>query len=88
MLKKPLLTIHETAELLRVNDATVRTWVRSGELRALKVGREWRIGEQDLEDFLNSNANREPSQGPKALQKATEDEAPTYTNGLSRLEPA
>lgn len=56
----PLLTVDETAEMLRVQPATVRGWIRSGKLRASKFGREWRVMPGDLEHFINQNANRPP----------------------------
>lgn len=58
MLRKPLLTVHETAEQLKVKESTIRAWIRDKKLRAIKFGREWRIAEIDLESFLNENANR------------------------------
>lgn len=57
MLSRPLLTVHETAEKLRVKESTVRSWIRAEKLRAIKFGREWRISMKDLERFLNENAN-------------------------------
>ncbi len=60
MLSKPLLTIHEVADLLKVNESTVRQWVRAGELRAIKFGKEWRVAHKDLEAYLNAHANRPP----------------------------
>lgn len=57
MLSRPLLTVHETADQLRVKESTIRAWIRNGKLRAIKFGREWRITVKDLERFLNENAN-------------------------------
>lgn len=37
------LTVNETAELLRTVPQTVYRWCRSGRLKAVKVGKEWRI---------------------------------------------
>lgn len=58
MLRKPMLTIHEVAELLKVKESTVRTWINDGSLRAVKLGRDWRVAHRDLEAFVNSHANR------------------------------
>ena len=38
-----LLTLKETAELLRVSRRTVMGMVKRKELSALKVGRQWRV---------------------------------------------
>ncbi len=48
----PLLTIADVAERLRVNAKTVRRWIATGELPAYKVGRQWRVAEEDLSAFL------------------------------------
>lgn len=69
MLRKPLLTTHEVAALLKVKEATVRRWIRNRELPALLIGREWRIAAIQLEEFLalratailpDSNASTDP----------------------------
>ena len=38
-----LLTPGEVAEILRVSEETVLRMLRAGELRGIKVGRQWRI---------------------------------------------
>lgn len=60
MLSRPLLTIQEAAELLKVSEATLRGLIKGGEVRAIRFGREWRIAVKDLEAFLNAHATREP----------------------------
>ncbi|MCY4190686.1 MAG: helix-turn-helix domain-containing protein [Rhodospirillaceae bacterium] len=58
MLTKPMLTVHEVADLLKVRESTVRTWIHDATLRAVKLGKEWRVAAKDLEAFVESNANR------------------------------
>lgn len=58
MLSSPLYTVHEVADLLKVKEATVRAWIQSNDLRAIKFGREWRVTKNDLEAYLNAHANR------------------------------
>jgi len=58
MLSKPLLTVHEVADLLKMRESTVRAWIRDGELRAIKMGRDWRVAVKDLEAYLEGHANR------------------------------
>lgn len=60
MLSKPFMTTHEIAELLKVREATVRGWIHDGQLRAVKLGREFRVAVKDLEAFVNANATRPP----------------------------
>jgi excisionase family DNA binding protein len=51
-----LLTVEEVAAYLRVAPATVYRWCRNGRLRAIKIGKEWRIARGDLESFLAGRA--------------------------------
>lgn len=47
-------TVQQLAERLEVAEATVRHWIKSGELRAIDIGKGWRIADTDLERFLKS----------------------------------
>jgi len=42
------LTVEETARRLKVDEETVRRWLREGTLRGLEFGRVWRIPESEL----------------------------------------
>ncbi len=46
------LTVEDVAAELRVHPDTVRTWIRSGELVAVDIGREYRIYRSDLDNFI------------------------------------
>lgn len=46
------LTLDEIAEELRVSVETVRRWIRTKQLKALSIGRRYRIKRKDFEDFL------------------------------------
>lgn len=47
-----LLTVAEVAERLRVSIDTVRRRYREGKLKVTRVGRQIRISERDLQQFL------------------------------------
>src|SRR5436305_2365126 len=46
------LTVAEVAELLKLNQQTVRNWIDQGSLPALRVGRRVRIRSADLNRLL------------------------------------
>jgi excisionase family DNA binding protein len=54
---KQLYTPSEIADMLRVVDKTVYRWLESGELNAYKLGRQWRISPEQLQQFLNDREN-------------------------------
>lgn len=63
MLTRQFLTVKEVADLLKIGEVTVRHWIKGGELRAIDVGREWRVAPSDLENFLQRHATTAPSNG-------------------------
>lgn len=46
------LSVEETAKILSVSARTVRQLIRSKKILAVKVGREWRIAEEDLRKYV------------------------------------
>ena len=59
-------TVQEIAERLEVAEATVRHWIKSGELRAIDIGKGWRIADTDLERFLKARETASREQGGTA----------------------
>ena len=51
-------TTTQVAKLLEVRPATVREWIRDGKLKAGRLGKGWRISEDDLTEFLNESWRR------------------------------
>lgn len=49
-----LLTVAETAALLKTTKQQIRKMIAQQLIPALKVGREWRISKAYLEEFLRS----------------------------------
>lgn len=45
-------TLEEIAELLHITRRTLYTYVKTGKLKAVKVGKYWRVTEKNLEVFL------------------------------------
>ena len=61
--KEPMgLTVEDTADELQLNVQTVRKWLRQGRLPGRKIGKEWRISRQELEDYLRGAEPRQAKQ--------------------------
>jgi excisionase family DNA binding protein len=52
---KDIFTVPEVARRLQVTDKTVRAWISERKLTAIRVGREWRIRQEDVQAFIDRN---------------------------------
>lgn len=52
-----LLTVNEVAKILRVSNMTVYRLVKSKQLPAIRVGKNYRIKESDVEEYLNRGSS-------------------------------
>lgn len=57
-----LLTVSEVAAAMRVSNMTVYRLIKGGELPAVRVGKNYRLREADLERFLEERSVR--TEGP------------------------
>lgn len=53
-----LLTPEEVAEKFSVTVNTVRDWLRTGELPGIKIGKIWRVRQQELNEFIDSKVRK------------------------------
>jgi excisionase family DNA binding protein len=52
----PLLTVGEVAQLMRVSNMTVYRLIKSGQLAAIRVGKNYRIRHKDVGRYLDERA--------------------------------
>lgn len=55
---EPLLTVVEVAQLMRVSNMTVYRLIKSGQLSAIRVGKNYRIRATDIDRYLSERAVR------------------------------
>jgi excisionase family DNA binding protein len=55
-LERDLLTVSEVAEAMRVSNMTVYRLIKSGQLAAIRVGKSYRIREDDVDRFLSEQS--------------------------------
>jgi excisionase family DNA binding protein len=53
-----LLTVGEVAQLMRVSNMTVYRLIKSGQLAAIRVGKNYRLRHRDVERYLSDRAVR------------------------------
>jgi excisionase family DNA binding protein len=51
-----LLTVNEVASILRVSNMTVYRLVKSGQIPAIRVGKNYRIKESDVNKYLTKGS--------------------------------
>ncbi len=53
MVVEKLYTPEEVAEVLGISPLTTRNWLRSDRIHGVKVGKEWRVRERDLQAYID-----------------------------------
>ncbi len=53
-------TLEEVSDILRITKRTLYSYIKSGKLHAVKVGKYWRVSEQNLQDFISTGTSQEP----------------------------
>lgn len=56
-----MLTVQDVADQLQLNYLTVYFWVKSGKLPSSKLGRQYRISQAQVNEFLRVNAVKAPA---------------------------
>jgi excisionase family DNA binding protein len=69
------LSLSEVAGLMGVSERTVRRWIKSGKLTAYKPGRDYRIPESSVREFVEDSEI-----SPKGLRRSSLE--PSLFNGL------
>lgn len=58
LMTNDILDADEVAELLRLNEQTVKRLANRGELPGFKVGGRWRFRRQDIEEYIEEQKRR------------------------------
>lgn len=48
-----LYTVKEITEILKVSQRTLYNYIKNGNLKAVKIGKYWRIKKEDLQNLLD-----------------------------------
>jgi len=52
-------TLDEVADILKLTKRTLYTYIKKGQLRAVKFGKYWRVTQEELESFLTRGVPRQ-----------------------------
>ena len=52
------MTLKEVAQILHINPEVLRRWLRNGKLPGFKVGSDWRVRQEDLNQFLSGTSEK------------------------------
>jgi len=63
-----LLTVDQFAQMLDMHPRTIRRYIRDNQLKATKVGGEWRIRKEDAEMFMGSKLEEIRSEAVEDVQ--------------------
>ncbi|WP_149755124.1 helix-turn-helix domain-containing protein [Roseivivax sediminis] len=74
MAREQYQTVKEIADRLMVSEATVRGWIKTGELRAITIGKGWRVADSDLSRFLCRHETRTRASVPEASASRKKDD--------------
>ena len=87
-LEDSFLTVAEVAEMLKLNQQTVRNWIDQGSLPALRVGRRVRIRRSDLERLLREGSTAPAGSSAEHTGPSAEDFWGGEPVGMAEPDPA
>jgi len=51
-------TVEDVMQIFHVTRRTLYNYIKAGQLKAFKMGREWRFTEEALQDFINHGVEK------------------------------
>lgn len=55
-------TVEQISDMLDIHPKTIQRYIREGKLRAVKIGKSWRVSGHDLSEFTESAGGRDKKQ--------------------------
>jgi len=70
---EPLLTVAQVAAILQIREKLVRNHIKEKRLKAVKIGKYWRIKSEDLSDFIEGKTGNRMSESTAPSQLDGDD---------------
>ena len=83
--EKIVYKLQDLVDILGVSVRTLREYIKRGELRAVKIGRNYLVRQQDLDDFLEANIFTPPKQNSTELLQELMEGVPPKLPDLPKL---
>ena len=83
-----LYTAGEVAELLRLNHQVVQRKLQAGDIPGYRIGREWRVEQSQLRDWLEKHSNQRATDAGKVLRNFLDKEGRLRSIPVSRAKRA
>lgn len=80
-------TIEELESLLNVTRRTLYNYIKEGKLKAVKMGKYWRVREDQLDDFLSSDTGRRYMSADSSNPETWTEEDRLVLDKVRRLRP-
>ncbi len=59
MVNEKFYTVQEVADLLQIHWQSVLNYIKNGKLKALKLGKGYRISQESLDEFISNHTTKE-----------------------------
>lgn len=59
MVNDKFYTVQEVADLLQVHWQSVLNYIKSGKLKALKLGKGYRVSQEALDEFIHNHTTKD-----------------------------
>lgn len=53
-----IYTLDEVSKILKLTKRTLYTYLKAGDLKAVKIGKYWRVPQENLKDFIEKCAEK------------------------------
>lgn len=77
----PWLTVPQVSQELKLHPATIRAWVNTGRLAAVRAGRTWRVRRSEVDRALRADAS------PAYARQQTSTPGDTFAEGARTPAP-
>ena len=65
MVNEKFYTVQEVADLLQVHWQSVLNYIKNGKLKALKLGKGYRVSQESLDEFIANHTTKETNHESK-----------------------